>query len=126
MTLRLWPIAGILISLTVSPTSRPARSEPTPVAKDDPYLPPKGYVCYRADKPIKIDGRLDKEAWNAAPWTDAFVDIEGDKKPKPRFRTRVKMLWDAECLYIAVEMEEPHVQASMTKHDSYIFHEDND
>src|ERR1700752_800282 len=70
---------------------------------------PKGYVCYRAPTPITIDGALTDAAWDAAPWTDAFVDIEGDKQPKPRFRTRVKMLWDAEALYIATEMEEPHV-----------------
>ena len=46
-------------------------------------------------------------------------------KPKPRFRTRVKMLWDDEALYIAAEMEEPHVWATLTEHDSVIFH-DND
>jgi hypothetical protein len=44
----------------------------------------------------------------------------------PRYRTRVKMLWDDRYFYIAAEMEEPHVQASFTEHDSYIFHEDND
>jgi hypothetical protein len=36
------------------------------------------------------------------------------------------MLWDEQYFYIAAELEEPHVQASFTKHDSYIFHEDND
>jgi hypothetical protein len=54
------------------------------------------------------------------------VDIEGDVKPRPRFRTRVKMLWDDEALYIAAELEEPHVGALLTRHDSYIFHDDND
>ncbi len=62
-------------------------------------------------------------AWDAAPWTDAFVDIEGDKQPKPRYRTRVKMLWDDEALYIAAELEEPHVWATLTEHDSVIFHD---
>ena len=86
---------------------------------------PKGYVCYRTTSPITIDGALADAAWDAAPWTDAFVDIEGDKQPKPRFRTRVKMLWDDEALYIAAELEEPHVWATLTEHDSVIFH-DND
>ena len=40
-------------------------------------IQPKGYVCYRAKQPPRIDGRLDDECWNDAPWTDAFVDIEG-------------------------------------------------
>lgn len=86
---------------------------------------PKGYVCYRAKAPVKIDGKLDDAVWQMAPWTDEFVDIEGDKKPKPRLRTRVKMLWDEHALYIAAEMEEPHLWGTLTKHDAIIFH-DND
>jgi hypothetical protein len=82
---------------------------------------PKGYVCYRAPSPITIDGAITDAAWDAAPWSDAFVDIEGDKQPKPRFRTRMKMLWDDEALYIAAELEEPHVWATLTEHDSVIF-----
>jgi hypothetical protein len=89
------------------------------------YLPPKGYVCHRASAPIQIDGKLDDPAWQNAPWTDDFVDIEGDAKPKPRFRTRVKMLWDDNYFYVGAEMEEPHVWATLTRHDSVIFH-DND
>jgi hypothetical protein len=93
-------------------------------APEDAYVPPRGYVCYRAPGPITVDGKLE-EAWDAAPWTDDFVDIEGDVRPRPRFRTRVKMLWDDQYFYIAAEMEEPHVWATLTKHDSVIFH-DND
>ncbi len=89
------------------------------------FLPPRGYVCYRAATPIKIDGKLDDEAWKNAPWTTDFVDIEGDTRPKPRFRTRVKMLWDNEFFYIAADLEEPHVWATLTEHDSVIF-QDND
>jgi Carbohydrate family 9 binding domain-like/WD domain, G-beta repeat len=96
----------------------------------DAYVPPKGYVAYRAvgkrGEAIRIDGKLDEEAWKAAPWTDDFVDIQGEDRIKPRFRTRVKMLWDDNYLYIGAEMEEPHVQGTFTKRDSYIFHEDND
>jgi hypothetical protein len=92
----------------------------------DGNVPPKGYVCYRAAGPITIDGKLNDPAWQAAPWTDYFVDIEGDRRPPPRFKTRVKMLWDDRCFYVGAELEEPHVQGTLTQHDSYIFHEDND
>ena len=34
-----------------------------------------------ATGPITIDGTLTDAEWGAIPWTDAFVDIEGDKKP---------------------------------------------
>lgn len=83
------------------------------------------YECHRAITAPKIDGRLDDVAWKRAGWTDWFVDIVGPSKPKPRFRTRAKMLWDDRCLYIAAELQEPHVWATLTEHDSVIFH-DND
>jgi hypothetical protein len=72
---------------------------------------------------VKIDGKLDDAAWAAAPWTDDFVDIEGDAKPKPRLRTRAKMLWDDEYFYVAAELEEPHVWATLTQHDAVIFND---
>jgi hypothetical protein len=99
---------------------RPAEVAPWPK-----YVPPRGYVCYRAASPPVIDGKLDDPAWTAAPWSEPFVDIEGDRKPKPRYATRVKMLWDDDCLYIGAWLEEPHVWATLTRHDSVIFH-DND
>jgi Carbohydrate family 9 binding domain-like len=86
-------------------------------------ITPHTYVCRHATEPIKIDGLLDDPAWAAAPWTSDFVDIQGDAKPKPRFRTRVKMLWDKNYLYIAAELEEPNVWATLTQHDSVIFHD---
>lgn len=86
---------------------------------------PKRYTCARAPSAIRIDGKLDDAAWAKAPWTDWFIDIRGDASPKPRFRTRAKMLWDDDFLYIAAELEEPDVWATLTEHDSVIFH-DND
>ncbi len=91
-----------------------------------PYLAPRGYVCSRAAEPLTIDGKLDEPSWQSAPWTDDFVDISGEQKPRPRFRTRAKMLWDDNYFYIGAELEEPHVQGFNTQHDAYIFHEDND
>ena len=81
----------------------------------------KGYVCARAIAPPKIDGRLDEAAWKRVPWTGFFVDIEGSAKPRPRFRTRAKMLWDDQYFYIAAELEEPRPWATLTGHDSVIF-----
>ena len=51
-------------------------------------IAPKGYVCYRTTGPIQMDGRLDEPAWQHAPWTDDFADIEGDARSRPRLRTR--------------------------------------
>ena len=86
---------------------------------------PKGYVCGRAGGVIAVDGKLDDPAWAAAPWTDDFVDIEGDVRPRPRFRTRAKMLWDETYFYVAAELAEPHVWGTLKDHDAVIF-ADND
>jgi hypothetical protein len=91
----------------------------------DAYVPPRGYVCYRAAQPPPFDGRLDDGPWQAAPWTEDFVDIEGPLRLPPRFRTRAKMLWDDQYFYVAAELTEPHVWGTLTEHDAVIFN-DND
>jgi hypothetical protein len=96
-------------------------------AADFEALPfaPRRYVCYRASSPLNIDGKLDEPVWAAAAWSEAFVDIEGDHRPRPQFRTRAKMSWDDEYFYVAAEMEEPDIWATLTERDSVIFR-DND
>jgi hypothetical protein len=89
-----------------------------------PYAPPQ-YICYRTPQALTIDGRLDEPAWKKAPWTELFVDIEGSLKPTPRYKTRAKMLWDADCFYVGAEMQEPDIWATLTERDSIIFY-DND
>lgn len=98
-------------------------AEPLPV----PKLPfaPRHYVCQRAAAPPAIDGRLDEDLWRGAAWTEDFVDIEGPLKPSPRFRTRAKMAWDDTCFYVAAELEEPELWATLKDRDSVIF-QDND
>src|SRR5688572_19008977 len=85
----------------------------------------RGYVAPRITDPPLIDGRVAKAPWLDIPWTEDFLDIQGEHNPPPRFRTRAKMCWDDEHLYIAAEMEELHVWATLTQRDSVIFH-DND
>jgi transglutaminase-like putative cysteine protease len=88
--------------------------------KMEPIVP-RNYLCRHTATPIVVDGKLDDPAWADAPWTTDFVDIQDAARPKPRFRTRAKMLWDDDYLYIAAELEEPHVWATLTQHDSVIF-----
>lgn len=92
-----------------------------------PRIPfaPRTYVCYRAPHPIAVNGTVGDPAWEAAPWTEEFVDIRGELGLKPWFRTRAKMLWDDDYLYVGAHLEEDHVWATLTKRDSVIFM-DND
>ena len=87
--------------------------------------PPQSYVCYRTAGEITIDGKLDEPSWENAEETAEFVDISGEGFPNPKYRTTAKMLWDDEFLYVAAEMEEPDLRASLTEHDSIIYR-DND
>ncbi len=91
----------------------------------EPKIPfdPRFYVCYRTQKPPEIDGRIGETSWKKADWTESFVDIEGPARAKPRFRTRVKMLWDDRYFYVAAELEEPNVWATFMERDSVIFEE---
>ena len=88
-------------------------------------IQPEGYVCYRVSGAIKLDGRLDEPSWKAAPWTAYFVDIEGARKPLPRFKTHVKMIWDDKYFYIGAELEEPHVWGTLTFRDQIIYLEND-
>ena len=87
---------------------------------------PEVYPCGRTIDAIEVDGRLDEASWAAAPWTDPFVDIRGRSfEPKPRFLTRAKMVWDDTHLYVAADMDEPHLWSTLTERDAVIYH-DND
>ena len=86
---------------------------------------PETYVCYKATKPILVDGKLDDPVWAEIDFTNSFVDIEGSLKPKPFYDTKVKMTWDENYFYFGAVMEEPHVWGSITARDAVIF-KDND
>ncbi|MSR41041.1 MAG: carbohydrate-binding family 9-like protein [Phycisphaerales bacterium] len=90
-----------------------------------PTFAPRLYECARASNAPKLDGKLDDAVWASAPWTDNFLDIEGPALAAPRFQTRAKMLWDDSYFYIAAELREPHLWATLRKHDEIVFH-DND
>jgi len=86
---------------------------------------PRTYAAPRVESGPIVDGRLEDEEWKLSPWTEDFVDIRGGDQPPPRFRTRARMSWDEEYLYIGAALEEPDVWASLTDRDAVIYH-DND
>ena len=119
--------AAVLITTAamLAPGARPAPAQLSEVPEPAIEWQPRSYTCRRAPGPLTIDGSLEEAAWKAADWTDEFVDIEGTAGPAPSLRTRVKMLWDDRYFYVAAEMEEPHLWATLTDHDAVIYH-DND
>lgn len=95
----------------------------SPTRVEEPKISPvlRYYMCFRTAQPLTIDGRLDEESWKKVYWSEDFLDIEGKGKPKPRFKTRVKMLWDDQYFYVGAELEEPHVWATLKDRDSIIY-----
>ncbi|MEI6277717.1 MAG: carbohydrate-binding family 9-like protein [Prolixibacteraceae bacterium] len=89
------------------------------------FVPSRNYVVNKCDSPILIDGKADEPSWSGAAWTDDFVDIEGLKMAHPALRTRAKMLWDNNYLYLLAELEEPNIWCYYTTRDQIVFHEND-
>jgi hypothetical protein len=80
---------------------------------------PELYVCQQPNQKIIIDGDLDD--WEKVKWTNDFIDITGQADLNPSLQTRVKMMWDSVFFYVAVEMEEPHLWATVKERDKVIY-----
>ena len=119
------PILSILASAccAVLALNTEVGAQVRPTAKIRPDV--RHYMCFRTARALAIDGSLDEMAWQTAPWSESFVDIVGVDRPPPHLRTRVKLVWDDSYLYVAAELEEPHVWAAQTDRDAVIYH-DND
>lgn len=113
-------IFAIFFSLLISITAQ-NYNFPKPVIE----FKPKSFICYRSYTDMKIDGDLFDTPWLDTEWSDYFVDIEGQDKQEPYYKTRVKMLWDDIYFYFAAELEDEHIWAKLKKHDSVIYN-DND
>lgn len=86
---------------------------------------PRSYDAPFAADRVVIDGRLDDPSWARAPWTTNFVDILGSEGPIPSLRTRAKVLWDNNYLYVGAEMEEPHLWATLLDRDAIVYRDDD-
>lgn len=87
------------------------------------HFAPRTYDVHFTDIAPAMDGKLSEGAWASAPFSQSFGDIQGPSMPDPRFRTRMKMMWDESFLYVAAEMEEPHLWGTYDEHDMIVFEE---
>lgn len=83
------------------------------------------YQALRRVGEIVVDGALDDPGWQGTPWTAPFVDIEGNVRPVPPLRTRVRMTWDEHFFYVGGDLQDPDLWATITRRDAVIF-QDND
>lgn len=83
---------------------------------------PRLFQCHRARGNITIDGKIDEPAWQAAQVLDDFrlpISLE-----RPQSASSVRVLWDDECLYFAMVMEDLDVYGMKTEHDTRTWEDD--
>ena len=94
----------------------------------EPIIPcdPPVYKSVKTKMAIgPLTGDLDKEFWQQGEWITEFHDIEGDSLPRPWKKTRVKVLWDDEALYVGAQLWDDTIWATVKERDAIIF-ADND
>ena len=97
-------------------------------------LYPRTYEApYTINPPKSIDGNIFKEEWKDIPWSLDFDDIRGpedappDDRPSLACRTRMKMMWDEQYVYIAALLEsDEEIRATFRERNSPIFQQDSD
>jgi hypothetical protein len=83
--------------------------------------PPRSYTAMKTGQEITIDGRDVESAWSKAAWSETFVDIEGKVGQADPYKTRYKLLWDDNYMYVYVKMHETDIWAKLKEHDQVIF-----
>lgn len=84
------------------------------------------YKCKRATGDIKLDGRIDDEAWKNAElipnlWHGGFWYYGSGKDVKGFWttqKTKVRLLYDDQYIYISAEMEDSDILAMTTINDA--------
>ena len=91
-----------------------------PVARTAPQATAgKRYVARKVAKPLKLDGKLDEQAWKDAPSTGVFVNtLTGGAADN---KTEAKMLWDAQNLYLGFENADSDVWSTLSKRDDKLW-----
>jgi hypothetical protein len=81
----------------------------------------KEYHCKKNPTRIKIDGNLNKEAWQEAQG-NFLVETESGREPK--LKSEVKALWNDSYLYISFKCKDDYKKATMTAYNDKLYEED--
>jgi hypothetical protein len=72
---------------------------------------PREVRIVRASSPPSIDGQLDEPAWQSAPVVDWFVQKEPNQGAAPSQKTEVRVLYDADAIYVGARMHDAHADS---------------
>lgn len=79
------------------------------------------YVCKRTTGKIKIDGKVNEEAWKSAVVITKFNPYK-TSNPEPLPGMKARMLWDDKTLYVAIECDDTDVWSFPKKKDDTTFY----
>src|SRR6267378_3194094 len=94
-------LAAVLLAVQAPPSGSPA----TPPATSSSAMTAK---AVRADVPPLIDGRDDDAVWRIAPAITAFRQFQPVEDAEPRYRTEVKVAYDAHNFYVFIRAFDAH------------------
>jgi len=80
-------------------------------------------VRLRPDEHIVLDGTLGHAAWQRAPVYDNFIENEPHRDARPRYATKVQILFDEEAVYVGVTALDDHpeeIRAPLVRQDKVI------
>ena len=80
---------------------------------------PPRLVAARTDKPVKLDGVLDEPVWSKAEATGLFVETMSGGEAS--IKTRARVAYDDEQLYVAFESEDEDVWTSLKERDDKLW-----
>jgi hypothetical protein len=132
IALAAWPLAGVAEVGTQAET-RPAEPAPAPEGTLSPLTrhvdpitsDPLAMHAVRLlpDEHIVLDGTLGNPAWQRAPVYDNFIENEPHRDARPRYATRVQILFDEQALYVGVTSLDDHpeeIRAPLVRQDKVI------
>src|SRR5690349_2638870 len=103
------PLLGAALATLVAAGASAQPSAPAaPAAPAAPTAPTAVPVsrAVRLTGTVHVDGRLDDAAWQGAPVTDAFTQIDPDEGKPASERTEVRVLYDDDALYVGVRLHD--------------------
>ena len=92
--------------------------------QDSPAVAPAPFECRWAERAPVIDGRGDDTAWAGAAVIDTFRQNWLGGAPAAKQRTRVRLLWDREALYLFADMDDRDITATVREHDGELWKND--
>lgn len=85
-------------------------------------VPLPRYEARKLAAPVTLDGRVEEAEWGGAPWIDGFTRSRGDAPSG--LRTRARLAWTDDSLFLAMETEDPDIQATLRGRDAPVYREE--